>query len=350
MKFDKIDYYLFFFLFFALSLTFGGHGSVVDENLVIQVLNSFFERGELTVDYMFQALPGPDGKYYSRYGFGFPLFLVPFYLIGIVLKFLFGDSAVFIGDARFFALLWGQVTITALTGWLFYRVCLEFENNKPLAVFLSLGVIFGTSIWPYSQSLFRLTFSSLIIILLLWLVLLYKKNPARKLSFLIIALVAYGLNVREDLIIAFGWIGIYFLLDCPNNKERFNRLILFVLGCFVGFIFWGWHNYIRFGTIFKKNYADLSFTYELILSVPQLLWGKNRGVITYSPIVLLLPLSFMACKQCKQLIFWMICALMSLTYLILYGKSTMWHGGQCWGPRHMYFLVPVMVLPAVWFF
>ena len=349
MKFDKIDYYLFFFLFFALSLTFGGHGSVVDENLVIQVMQSFFDRGELTVDKMHQALLGPDGKYYSRYGFGFPLFLIPFYFLGSVLKGLFGDCNAFFDNAHFFGLLWGQITITALTGWLFYRLCLEYEENKLLAAYLSLGLIFGTSVWPYSKSLFRLTFFSLIIILLMLAVIRYIKTSDKRIAVFIVCLIAYGLNVREDLILAFGWIGLYFLWEGSDNKDRLNRLFLFVLGCFAGFIFWGLHNYIRFETIFKKAYADLSFDNELILSIPQLLWGANRGLITYSPIVLFLPLAYSACKRDKSLILWMMCALMSLSYLILYGRSTFWHGGQCWGPRHMYFLAPVILIPAIWF-
>ncbi len=80
--------WLFLFLLGICTLCFSGHGSSVDENLIVQVVDSFVHKGELTVAKMFQALPEEDGKYYSRYGFGYPLLVLPFFLFAKMMSWI----------------------------------------------------------------------------------------------------------------------------------------------------------------------------------------------------------------------------------------------------------------------
>ena len=347
MPFTKIDLHLCLFLLGLLSLTYASHLSSVDENLIAQVVESIAERGELSLGPMFQTLPGPDGQYYSRYGIGFPLVIVPFYYLGSGLKYCFPDSQLFCGNHHIFAMLWATILITVGTGWLFYRLCLRLGAEKYAAVSLSLGLILGTSFWPYSQTLYRLTVSALVLILTLDRTIDHQRNPSALSLFAIAGLVAFGLNIREDLILAFGALGFFSILR-GNMRERLLRAGAFWGGLAGAAIIWGLHNYIRFGTFFIENYADLSFNYPLIISVPELLYGLRRGLIFYSPLALLLPLSFFAAKRHKYIDLWMICLGILSLYTLLYGKSSMWHGGVCWGPRHLYFLLPFALLPGVW--
>lgn len=346
MNFSRTDLFLFLFLFCALSLTFAGHGASVDENLIIQVLDSFFKHGELTVTKMFQALPGPDGKYYSRYGFGFTLILAPFYLLGSLLEAIAGKSNIFYRDPHFFMLLWAQILITTCTGWVFFRVALEMGSSKKVAAGLALTLIFGTTFWPYSQSLYRLTLSALILLLVLWLGLVYARKQSPWFLFAIVLLEAYGLNVREDLSLAFLGTGL-FLVSILHNRDKFKILIAFFIGGLLGFILWMGHNYIRFGSLWIENYADLSFTEPWIISMPQMLFGKKLGLILYSPIILFFPFSLKICYQKKQINRWILGAYIFLTYFCLYASSTMYHGGQCFGPRHMFFIIPFILLPLI---
>ncbi len=347
LPYSRTDLYLVLFLFGGLSLTFAGHGTFVDENLIIQTVDSFARHGELTVSNMHQALQGPDGEFYSRYGFGFPLVMLPFFYLGDILHFLFPDSQAFFSNPNFFALLWGNLLITVLTGWVMYRLCLEYGASKSISVFMAISLIFGTSFWPYAQTLFRLTAAGCTLIITLWLVKLHEKIHLKRYLTGIIFIAALGLNIREDLAIAFTAIGIFALIQ-GTWTERGHRFWAFFAGGMLGFFLWGLHNYIRFDAFFVENYADLSFTQPWIESLPELIWGAHRGLVTYSPLCLLLPLSFKACKRNHTLDIWTLCVFILCAYFLLYGKSKMWYGGMCWGPRYMYFLLPFALLPSIW--
>ncbi len=348
MKNHSIDLYLCLFIGGILCLTFAGHGTSVDENLIVQVCESLSTKGNLTCGKMFQALEGPDGNYYSRYGIGYILLVFPFYEIGAFLDWLFPLSNAFCSNPYMFAMLWSSILYTVLIGWVFYRLCLSFGCKQPLAVLLSLGLIFGSSFWPYSQTLYRLTAAGAILVCVLLFVFRYQKTQSKWNLVFLVFLTALGLNVREDLVIGLGWIGLYTLLRY-RQVRGFGCAIAIFSGACLGSVLWGIHNYVRFGTFFIENYADLSFNYPLIISLPQLIAGVKRGLVFYSPLSLLLPLSFLAAKRHKKLDIWILCAGIISSYFLLYGKSNMWHGGICWGPRHMYFLLPFCIVPGIWF-
>lgn len=344
---NPVDIFLCLFLFSLLILSFSGHGTFVDENLVIQTVESFVTHGDLTVTKMFQALPGPDGKYYSRYGITFPLLLTPFYLLGYGLHWLAPSTNAFYGNPHFFAMLWGNLLITAFTGWIFYRMCLLLGGSVRTSAYLTVALIMATPFWPYSRTLFRLTAAGAFLLAAFYLVLRCLRKPSACLWAAIAFLVAIGLNLREDLVLGFLVTGLYVLWK-GKGSARWLAASSLIAGALAGFVIWGWHNWIRFGQVFIENYEDLSFDYPMVVSLPQLLFGLRRGLIIYSPLVLILPLSFGAARRKGALAVWMLCVVNLLVYLILYSKSSMWHGGQCWGPRHMYFLLPFALLPGVW--
>ncbi len=344
-QYTSTDLYLFFFLLTGLLLSFSGNANFVDENLIIQNVESIVERGELTVHDMFQALEGPNGKSYSRYGIGYPILMIPFYLVGELLP----SWPMFMGNANVFAMLLSSLLITALVGWVFYRICIQFQTSPRLAVALSVILIFATPFWPYSQTLFRLTVSSLVLLLIFWCALLYQKVP-KKIYFIQIALlVAFAANLREDLafaVILMGGYAVYIV----SPKEKMKMLASFAAGGLLGIAIWCGHNYIRFELIFIENYKDISFDYPLIISLPELLAGKRAGLFLYAPCTLLFPLSFLMMKRYRKLHVWLLCFFILVSYLILYGKSNDWYGGSCYGPRYMYFLIPFALFPSIWFF
>ncbi len=346
-SFCMAEVYLCLFLFAGLSLTISGHGTFVDENLVIQTVESLVTRGELTVTQMFQALPGPDGCYYSRYGISFPLLLIPFYLLGYGLNWLFPHTYAFYGNPHFFMLLWGNLLVTVLTGWLFYRLCRLCGGSIRTSVWLTIALIFATPYWPYNRTLFRLTAASAVLMAILYLILLYFRLRSRFILVSLSFLTAFGLNLREDLVLGMMAIGIFVLYQ-GTGKARWAAAWALIGGTTAGFLIWGGHNWIRFGSFFIENYEDLSFNYPLVLSLPQLLAGLRRGLIVYAPLCLLLPLSCRAAWWKGKGDIWFLCAGILTIYLFLYAKSDMWHGGRCWGPRHLYFLLPFCFLPGIW--
>ncbi len=342
----NLQFWLLVFLTLGLSITFAGHGSFVDENLIMQVVDSIAQRGSLEAMPGFQALEGPDGKYYSRYGIAFPLMMAPWYYLGEVLYWVFGHHPVFFKGAHFFACLWGSLCITALTGVLFYRNCRLIGGEQAPSVLLSIALIWGTSFWPYSQTLFRLTATTAVLLILLECILRHQSRKKRSCLIGIASCTVVGINLREDIVIAFALLGL-FAIATGAMKDRALRAGAFFVGGVIGVVIWGWHNYIRFGVFFLENYADLEFNYPLIVSIPNLLWGWGKGLIPYSPLCLLFVFSVSVSRKKSLIVFWVMCFAILAAYLVLYGKSHMWHGGRCWGPRHMYFLLPFCLLPGV---
>lgn len=340
--------WLFLFLLGFTALCFSGHGSSVDENLVVQVVDSFVHKGELTVAPMFQALLGEDSKYYSRYGFGFPLLLLPFFLIGKALSFVAPQSPAYCGNVFMFVMLWSSVLCTAYLGWLFYRLCLLLDGKPVFSALLAIALIIGTTFLPYSQTLYRLTASGTLLILVLYAVLRYEKYTEKRCLIWLFCLTSFGLNLREDLVIGLCWIGVYCLF-IPNTSQRFWAANAIFWGAVFGLLLWGGHNVIRFDSLYINNYSDVHLDYPMIVSIPQLLWGAKRGILSYSPLCLLLILSVGYCNNRYKRKLWLLCFFIFTSYLLLYGKSDFWHGGVCYGPRHMYFVLPFALLPGIWF-
>lgn len=340
--------WLFCFLLGFLTLCFAGHGSSVDENLIVQVIYNFVHEGELTVAQMFQALPADDGKYYSRYGFGYPLLLLPFFLLAKLLHTVIPESPAYCGNAYMFVMLWTSTLNTAFLGWLFYKLCLLVGGKPNHAAILSIGLILGTSFLPYSQTLYRLTASATLLVLVLYFILRYEQEGKKHFLLWLFLLTGLGLNIREDLVIGLCWMGIYCLFIPDFHKKVWASNAVF-WGAVFGMVLWGGHNFIRFGSVYVENYADVKLDYPLIVSIPQLLWGFRRGIITYSPLCLLLLLAIRYGYIQQKTKLYAICYLIFSTYLVLYGMSDFWHGGVCFGPRHMYFVLPFALLPGVWF-
>lgn len=339
----SIQLWLLLFFVTGLAITFAGHGSFVDENLIMQVCDSIAQRGNLEIFPGFQALEGPDGEFYCRYGIAFPIIMMPWYYVGEVLFWLFGHHAVFFKGSHFFACLWGSLFITAFTGVLFYRVCRLIGGEQTASALLSIALIWGTSFWPYSQTLFRLTTTTAVLLILLECILRHQQRSRWRYLIGIGVCVIVGINLREDIVIAFACLGI-FALAVGSWKERGSRTAAFALGGLIGAAIWGLHNYVRFGTFFIENYADLEFNYPLLISVPNMLWGWGRGILPYSPLCLLLLFSFPSVKKKQSLALWFTCIGMFIAYLFLYAKSHIWYGGRCWGPRHLYFLLPFCMM------
>ncbi|MBI1387953.1 MAG: hypothetical protein GC154_05850 [bacterium] len=343
----RIQLALFLLLTAGLAVTYAGHGSFVDENLIMQVCDSLAQRGNLEAMPGFQALPGPDGKFYSRYGIGFVLIMMPFYYIGEILFILFGHSAVFFHGSHYFACLWGALLITAAAGLLMYRVVRLLGAGETTGVLLALVLVWGSPFWPYSQTLFRQTTAAALLLLLLELILRHQRAPARRHLIRMVLCVTLLLNVREDAVIASALMGLYALTG-GGVRDRAWRAAALLAGAAAAALVWGLHNYIRFGAFFIENYEDIDFNYPLIVSIPALLFSSSRGIVPYAPLCLLLPASLAVSRKKDRMPFWILCLVIFTAYLVLYGKSNMWHGGRCWGPRHLYFLLPFALAPAAW--
>ena len=105
-------------------------------------------------------------------------------------------------------------------------------------------------------------------------------------------------------------------------------------------------NWIRYGSIFESGYgsaqSDFSFLY-LQRDWKDYLISIDRGIITYSPIILLGIISVKRFYKNKSKCLFLIASI-CLTLYLLTASWIGWKGGYCWGNRNLVPIVPLLCL------
>ena len=104
-------------------------------------------------------------------------------------------------------------------------------------------------------------------------------------------------------------------------------------------------NWIRYGSIFESGYGSYQSDFSLMYlqrDWKDYLISIDRGIITYSPIILLGIISFKRFFLTNSKPFFLIASI-CLTLYLLTASWIGWKGGYCWGNRN---LVPIVLLFA----
>jgi len=154
-------------------------------------------------------------------------------------------------------------------------------------------------------------------------------------------------------VIALPLLAMYLLL---LHRRRWSRawrrplvrdLALFGLGALPAVVVNASYNAVRFGSPLLTNpptKPDHSLGYPPWLGLPDLLVSPGKGLLWYTPAVLLLVLAarpfWRRCPLPATL-----CALLCGGYLLFYSNVNYWHGDPAWGPRYLYATLPYLILP-----
>lgn len=348
---------LLLFLFSAYLLTYSGSLHSSDGQAMFSVAESLVRRGDYDTNQirwmgLQQGTFGPDGELYCRKGLGTSLLAVPLAWLGLVVP-LWGvvQSAMLL-----------SVIITALTGLLVFLYVRRLGYSPHTG--LIAGLVFGlaTMAWPYSKYLFSEPLSGLSLMAAVYC-LLYLDSPERGSPVLKPALLSgcfVGLAIATRfanavLIPVFLGAMLAYLLREGEITGRtslrskavhalsmtWRELCAFALPLLPWTIVICGYNYLRFANPFTTGYLPQeSFSAPWITGILGLLMSPGRGILLYCPVLLaLIPAlpRFLRRHRLEGIVLLVI----SLSYVLLYGKWFMWHGGFAWGPR---FLVPVLPL------
>ncbi|MEO8276589.1 MAG: hypothetical protein ABI639_10230 [Thermoanaerobaculia bacterium] len=107
------------------------------------------------------------------------------------------------------------------------------------------------------------------------------------------------------------------------------------------------YNYLRFGTVFETGYGKEGgmFSTPLFVGLSGLLVTPAKGIVWYSPIVLLGVAGWPGLRRRREACAWGILG-MSVAWLLLISRYYQWYGGGCWGPRFVVPLLPLWILPS----
>ena len=284
------------------------------------------------------AARGVDGALYSKKGVTPSLLLIPVTWLADALPWL---------SLRALAMLLNPL-LTALTGALVYSLARRI-GARPAAAFLG-GLIFGLSTLAlvYVKTLFGEPLAALLLILAVWAAHRYQAASRPRDAALAGAALGLALGVNLTYAVMLPLVGLY-LFGADPRRWRVRPIAAFGAPVLAALLLLGAYNWARFGGPLETGYAtglDEGFTSGLLPGVIGLLVGPYRGLVWYSPVLLLaIPggLRLGAHERGAPRLAGLIAAIV-IAQVLVYATWWSWHGGVTWGPR---FLLPVVPLLAV---
>ncbi len=297
---------------------------------------------------------------YAQYTLGQTTAMIPLYLLGRALAGLrhtncasdIAPPIVFLTCKALGPLL------GALLGVLFFATARLLRSPPRRALALTICFAFGTALWPDVLSNLEHTMESLFLLAAVYAALRYTRLPSPQAQtrpgrlWLLVMGLSSGLVfvTRVAGIIAPPIFALYlFLLHRRRSgtaRGALQRdLAIYIAGVAPSIILNAAYNLLRFGSPLRAEpHADATFGVIPLSSLPELLLSPGKGLIWYTPAVLLLLLAarrFWRRAPEAALLFGIICAV----YLLFYSSVTYWHGDPAWGPRYLYATLPYLILP-----
>ncbi len=373
-----IIFLVFLFFFLVMLASSGGHLDVWDgkgyflltENLVkhqslilhpdliapddgkgrFSVRNYFSWQHELRNNGI--PLP-PDVKLEPTASNGSPLLAllgVPFYIIA---------EDIHYSTVRFTSYFLNSL-ILALMSTVVFAFASDFYRSRKIGFALSLVAGVGSLAWPYVTSYFEQPLTALILISCLYFLfvasnrthgisnngqgstmpsIFVKFSPA--LAGLFLGLQSFAHSGTIIIVPGLAIIAIYILRKNKGIILQFLVCLFFLIALQL------YINEFRFGSLTEFGYGHAQSTdiHKYTEGLYGLLVSPGLGLITYFPLIALLPLSvYYLWRQNKLFCIAFLYAFFSL--LIFYGTlpGIFWTGLGGWGPRYMITIIPVLAL------
>jgi hypothetical protein len=330
-------------------------GSMATDTMSYEVARNIAEHGSVAMSYNvhdMDAHRGADGRYYSPYGIGHPVYAVPFYYAGLVVERVTGLG---IGKPEairkaFFVL--GNAVAGALTVWLAFLFALRLGGSVRAAAATACTLAFATLLWPYAKMGFNAPVAALT---MLWGTYgAWVGVRDRRAAMLWSAGIGFGCTmlVRHELVLATVPVGIFILMESRwRIRDAFRRVVPVAVPVAVAIALTLYYNYARFanpldtgylrdgttafgsiwtglvGTFLSPGRALFLFTPVTILSLPALagLWRRDRGTAA------------------------LLGGIVAIVVLF-YASQLYWDADRSYGPRYLVAVLAHLCLPLVaWF-
>ena len=284
------------------------------------------------------AARGVDGALYSKKGLTPSLLLIPVTWLADVLPWR---------SLRALAMLLNPL-LTALTSALVYSLARRI-GARPVAAFLG-GLIFGlaTLALVYVKTLFGEPLAALLLILAVWAAHRYRAAAHSWEAALAGAALGLALGVNLTYAVMLPIVGLY-LFGADPRRWRLRPIAAFGAPVLAALVLLGAYNWVRFGGPLDTGYAtglDEGFTSGLLPGVIGLLVGPYRGLVWYSPVLLLAIPGGLRLRRRDPRLAGQVGALVSAQVLV-YATWWSWHGGVTWGPRFLLPVVPLLVVAVI---
>ncbi len=398
---------IFFITLFLCLLTTGGHLFSPDEEVMFRVTESIATRARLDVEPLagpdgdgFASRRGTNGREYAQYGVGNSLAGVPFYWAGSLASFaipdttarrlldfkttLYAPEGAGRGHAllkRAFVSLTGAA-IAALTAMLIFMFCRGLSvgrrNHEPLygdaaAGITALAYAGATMALPHARTFFSEPLATLC---LLWSFYLLSIPVGRMLSLARVtaagAALALAFFTRLDTVFAAPGVALLLLWRLPVRGQTpiaasrhpiaafhqrvsgSNAILVAGFGApILFFLIWQLSmNALHFGHPFSSAYADqpegINFSTPIAAGLYGFLFSIGKSLFLFSPAILLGLFGWNRFSGPYRALAISL-AVSIILKLAVHSTWQNWAGGWCWGPRHVFLIHALLMIPAVAF-
>ncbi|NDJ62621.1 MAG: hypothetical protein GYB67_15970 [Chloroflexi bacterium] len=280
---------------------------------------------------------GVDGARYAKKGPTPSLIMLPLIAAAEVLPWLTTRAA---------ALLFNPL-VTALTAALLFTLIRRLGYRPAVALITALIYGLATTALVYTQTLFGEPLAALLI--LAALLSLHRWTASRSQRDLIVGGIGLALLVGVNTIYALvAPVAAIYVAAVSRRPLRsiLPPLVALAAPLIVGLGLLALYNVARFGDPLTSGYnfaEGEGFTTPLGFGLYGLLIGPYRGLLWYSPVVILALPGWLMLRRHISAFAWLILALIGLQ-ILAFAMWWSWHGGVTWGPR---FLIPALPLIAV---
>lgn len=254
------------------------------------------------------------------------------------------------------------ITLTVILIYKISRYFTKNENHKLLITFI-YGA--GSLAFPNALSIFMHQTGTFFIFLAFYLIFKIKNEKIKNNKYFLLAGISLGLAFMSDFYMVLTGVILFFYFIFLFNSKSKKGVMIFILGCFIGFLPFLLYNFSILGprlellgkyndrNIFTEVPEEIFNRYGFITPslnvIFQILFGVYRGLLFYYPVYSLsfigLCLMFKNYKKEAILIF-----LIFIFSLILTSSRITWHGGYTFGPRYLLPSIPFLTIPILFTF
>jgi hypothetical protein len=348
---------MFAMLFATYAYFYQGGGW--NENSRMDLVRALVEDRTLAID-RYAENTGDKARfgdhYYSDKAPGTSFLGAPVYALLTIARPLFSTEHDFLVLASWLVTALVVGGATALAGALLYRLGRDLgaTDRGALAAAASYGL--GTTAFPLSTMLIghQVAAATLFGTFVLLRQDRERHSPTRSFAAGLLATAAIGVEFPTALCAPL------FLAYHASGPERARRVKTFLLGCTLPVLIVGAYLTLAFGSPFQVGYGLLSnptarsgmlahglfgVTYPKPGVLLELVWGRYRGLLPYSPILLLAGAGFFRRVHSRERA---LAASVAITYLLFVSSYEWWEGGSSFGSRHLGPMLPFLCLPLTW--